>query len=815
MTNRKLSGKVLAIQISDGVLRAAKLTLGSAPKMEDCSVYELPAGAVYDGSINDREAVLSALREASKNPAYAKLRKVVFSLCTTQIITELASIPANTEKRSIGKLLETNMDLYFPVDTSGHQLVWQPVEEHDAPNGKELSVQLWAVPTELIAPYYEIANVCGYSVAAIDYCGMGIAASAGLDFTAPEFTSENDVIETQLIVWAEGEHMMMTFAQNGLIKLQRTFLSGGDDLGEALMVLEYFRSSFFVDERNFTCSVCGELANNESFVAGLESAFGLKVGVLATEQGPEWCACFGAGCISRDFGLAALDHPQNTLAQFKNSWQLALLVAGGAIFALVLLLTIGSKVIWNGNIDDMEGTLNNMRQQSLTTAGFADNYYAYENLYDAYSGDWDMMFNSLRTYNDNLVLMLDELEGILPKTTRVETIGIANEGLALEFSCPNKEEAAYLIIALRQLEYADLDAISDLTLGKGYTAQDMLPSLAAKLAAEAAAEAEANGSSDEEPPTTGARFDFDNLKDIIDMAGGNVPDDDDDPEPTPTPTPTPTTKPGTDDPTPSPSLPAMSDKELEEALWTLSLEQLDEVEEKYGKLPAVDKSASQLIKLATKQQRKDAITEMLNNDPIAQARFVQLFKEDANKKRSQQVLFKYIASDLYNDSELIKNVSNKDIEKCKEAIPDLVEILIKNDENLAATEKLIMSNQKADDRYAYYLAVELDLISKDKDAGKLDDSVKKDDILENGDGEELNSSDLAQKVLDAMTSEGGLDSILDQLNKLNGNTNSSTTANDGRIHFAVALGYKDSLIDAELERKGLSYPDKLEKLEVD
>lgn len=70
-------------------------------------------------------------------------------------------------------------------------------------------------------------------------------------------------------------------------------------------------------------------------------------------------------------------------------------------------------------------------------------------------------------------------------------------------------------------------------------------------------------------------------------------------------------------------------------------------------------------------------------------------------------------------------------------------------------------------------------------------------------------------MLDAITSEGGLDSILDQLNKLNGNTNSSTTTNDGRIHFAVALGYKDSLIDAELERKGLSYPDKLEKLEVD
>lgn len=37
---------------------------------------------------------------------------------------------------------------------------------------------------------------------------------------------------------------------------------------------------------------------------------------------------------------------------------------------------------------------------------------------------------------------------------------------------------------------------------------------------------------------------------------------------------------------------------------------------------------------------------------------------------------------------------------------------------------------------------------------------------------------------------------------------------DDRIYFAVALGYKQTLIDAELERKGLSAAEKLEKLEV-
>ena len=37
---------------------------------------------------------------------------------------------------------------------------------------------------------------------------------------------------------------------------------------------------------------------------------------------------------------------------------------------------------------------------------------------------------------------------------------------------------------------------------------------------------------------------------------------------------------------------------------------------------------------------------------------------------------------------------------------------------------------------------------------------------------------------------------------------------DTRYHFSVSLGYRQELIDAELERKGLSYSDKLQPLEV-
>ena len=38
---------------------------------------------------------------------------------------------------------------------------------------------------------------------------------------------------------------------------------------------------------------------------------------------------------------------------------------------------------------------------------------------------------------------------------------------------------------------------------------------------------------------------------------------------------------------------------------------------------------------------------------------------------------------------------------------------------------------------------------------------------------------------------------------------------DTRYHYTVVLGYKDSLIQAERERKGLNYDAKVAELEVD
>ena len=48
------------------------------------------------------------------------------------------------------------------------------------------------------------------------------------------------------------------------------------------------------------------------------------------------------------------------------------------------------------------------------------------------------------------------LETIMPESTSVTGLQIAADGMNVTFACENKEEAAYLIMALRELQYADL-----------------------------------------------------------------------------------------------------------------------------------------------------------------------------------------------------------------------------------------------------------------------------------------------------------------------------------------------------------------------
>src|SRR5699024_1674312 len=117
---KKHTGRALVIQIGEADIRIAGTSLGaSAPQLSYSTVIPTPEGAVEDGAILDPEALQEALRGPLSAPEIQRIRKAVFVLCSTQVLSGTAAVPPGAE-RQMDKLLSANADLYFPVDTADY-----------------------------------------------------------------------------------------------------------------------------------------------------------------------------------------------------------------------------------------------------------------------------------------------------------------------------------------------------------------------------------------------------------------------------------------------------------------------------------------------------------------------------------------------------------------------------------------------------------------------------------------------------------------------------------------------------------------------
>ena len=152
MSATKLKGRSLVIRLDRDEMRVALMVLGAAmPTVIHSVSLPVPAGAVDDGLIAQPDVVRELLSTALLEPQFKKCRTAVFSLCTTQIITELTTTPKMSEKK-LDKMLRANMDMYFPVDVRDYNLVWKINGSSKNEQGEdEMSIQLWAVSNSILA----------------------------------------------------------------------------------------------------------------------------------------------------------------------------------------------------------------------------------------------------------------------------------------------------------------------------------------------------------------------------------------------------------------------------------------------------------------------------------------------------------------------------------------------------------------------------------------------------------------------------------------------------------------------------------------
>lgn len=539
MSKQRLSGRALVVQITEREIRIAQMTLGS-DAISERVILPTPPNAVEDGQLVGLDALRDAMEPVLRQGLFRRCRKVVFSLCSTQVISESVTVPAVKKQQRLGQMLLANMDEYFPIDPGEYQLSWESVGVEQREDARLLRVQLWAVPRAMLQRYYALANSMGLSVAAVDFCGHSHATAVDADFAMPKHAPSSADTDDGVCLYinAESELLLLTFVYNGQVKLQRLLQRGysqQDDLNEAGIVLDYF--SAMPGRARLTSAVLSGGQGKEAGLApALASLLNVPVEMAETDYGAQWLLCQGAALTALDFGDPELNHITGARAPINRAWQYGLVFLGGAALTASVLLLLTSKLSWSTELDGLRAQQDRLTALAQQNAGCAENYHNYSSMYDAYSADWDTVFDSVRTYNDNLELVLDELEAKLPKKSTVTALSTTELCLAAQVAFQSKEDAAYFLVALRDVPFMTLNTVSNLTIGprEAYSPDKMIAALYEKAekespvpsteesAADSTTESTTDSteeSSTEEPPTEGG-YSLDEL--FSNASGGSV-----------------------------------------------------------------------------------------------------------------------------------------------------------------------------------------------------------------------------------------------------------------------------------------------------
>lgn len=529
--------KALVIQLTRDESRIALMkTNATAPSLLNSVVLPTPEGAIEDGVIRDFEAMRELINSAIQTLKCKNVRRTIFVMCTSRITSETVTVPKAPQKQ-LGKILSANMDIYFPVEMDQYHMSWQILREVQGENDQaELEVKLWAVSKEVLTGYYALANACGLYVAAVDYCGHSQASVVGAYYTDRKkendsfFTlsltskkekpakkktekeeEENEQFEMDIIqidtpemelhLSVMKEFILTTILLGKCVQMQRMtpYSNAYEVASDISMTLEYYLSEHpDLDAPEYVCiTSCDEM--DVLLEEELQAALDTPVKYLFEEEELPWALCKGAAQTQLDFGSITMNSKKHTVSPLMNvDVEKLFLIASCAVVVGAGVLTVASSGKWKEVLAELEERRITLASENTIYYGAADEYNAYATAYDSYSQDWETIFSSIRTYNDNLNLVLKELENVLPKDVSVTQLGINAEGISVQLASESKKTLAYTIMAMRELQYSSLDSISNVTGGTAPAAQ-------APVATTPSSSSETEETSGEEAaPTTGS-----------------------------------------------------------------------------------------------------------------------------------------------------------------------------------------------------------------------------------------------------------------------------------------------------------------------
>ncbi len=221
------SNKVLSIDITNESITIIELTASAKKQtnIHNVIIFETPEDSFEDGVIKEPEKIAAAIKENLAARGIAN-KNAIFVLSSAKIVNREVVIPFVKENKIRG-IINSNSSEYFPVNIEDYVVSHTVLETVvDEENNKQIRVLAVAAPSHMVKSYYDLAEMAGLNVVALDYIGNSMLQL---------IKTQTNANATTMVIQLGSESTVLNIVQGDNLLLQRTVPYGTNSVVNVVM----------------------------------------------------------------------------------------------------------------------------------------------------------------------------------------------------------------------------------------------------------------------------------------------------------------------------------------------------------------------------------------------------------------------------------------------------------------------------------------------------------------------------------------------------------------------------------------------------
>lgn len=498
------------MEVGTSTVRLAEvMKRGRIVEVLQTHVFDMPDDATRDGKVRISESVVSAIRNGIDGSGI-KATDVYFVVESTKILFKSVEIPQVTKKQ-IQSTLEFSFEDYFPVDKTLYHVSYVHKKTYEKNGQRVMLLDVFAIPNDLSESYYNLAVNLGLNAK-----GLTDTSRSMISLFPSSFRNRNVAMininesTSTLCVAVDGEMIYNKTIPHGIgAAMQHVInspLTNGDEgvtdavghlytnnilfkqmpagivnQNDDTEKLRYNVTSSVVSlvktiEQNFVAFLSKENIQIQEFhlsglgagFAGishlLASEFSIPVTVMQMEDNlrinnaaadeallVSCYPCVGGALDTMNF-FTKDERAGGEITHRKQVDRICMFVGSLACLAC---FGYGSFIWLQSNLALQDATAENVRitkrVDDLRSLGVEEAYNDYMTAL-SYNEEVAKLYNNTRSGNEDMVVFLEELERIIPKSARVTAITLTPTKANVAFVCDDKFVASGVLHLLRNMK---------------------------------------------------------------------------------------------------------------------------------------------------------------------------------------------------------------------------------------------------------------------------------------------------------------------------------------------------------------------------